>query len=227
MSQAKAIKTKQRILDVSLHLFNEKSERAVTTNHIAATLNMSPGNLYYHFSNKQEIIKALTEQYQHETLNMLALPEGRMVNPNDKIHYFHVMSSQLWRYRFIHRDIFHLVENDQDFKVLYAGFSEQVMQQVQKIYQAFVEAGLMKLNASEIEALIINIWIVLTNWTNFLFMSGRLDDQNHLDEKWRLQALRQLIFLEGPYLMGESRAAYETLLANIHHTTLFSDDNNR
>lgn len=221
MSQAKTIKTKQRILDVSLSLFNEKSERSVTTNHIAAALNMSPGNLYYHFSNKQGIIKALTAQYQHETLKMLALPEGREVNPNDKIHYFKVMSSQLWRYRFIHRDIFHLVENDQDFKALYAEFAQQVMQQVQKIYHAFVNVGLMRLNSNEIEALIINIWIVLTNWTNFLFMSGRLDDQNHLDEKWRLQALRQLIFLEGPYLMGESRATYESLLANIDHTGVF------
>ncbi|MEB3753041.1 TetR/AcrR family transcriptional regulator [Acinetobacter sp. MD2(2019)] len=224
MSQIKAGKTKQRILDVSLQLFNEKSERAITTNHIAAELNMSPGNLYYHFANKQDIIKAITEQYQNETLKMLALPEGRPVNANDKIHYFHVMSSQLWRYRFIHRDIFHLVENDQSFKLLYANFSQQVMQQVQKIYQAFVAVGLMKLNANEIEALILNIWIVLTNWTNFLFMSGRLQDQNDLDEKWRIQALRQLIFLEGPYVLGESRIAYEKLLSNIEHMELFATE---
>ncbi|MEB3767156.1 TetR/AcrR family transcriptional regulator [Acinetobacter sp. MD2] len=221
MIQPKASKTKQRILELSLNLFNEKGERAVTTNHIAAALNMSPGNLYYHFSNKQEIIKAITMQYQQETLQMLALPEGRAVSPNDKIHYFHVMSSQLWRYRFIHRDIFHLVENDQSFKSLYADYSQQVMQQVKKIYHAFVEVGLMHLNASEAEALIINIWIVLTNWTNFLFMSGHLDDQNHLDEKWRLQALRQLVCLEGPYLMGESRVVYENLLANVEQGVAF------
>jgi hypothetical protein len=73
----------------------------------------------------------------------------------------------------------------------------------QKIYQAFVDAGLMKMTDSEIEALIINLWIVLTNWTNFLYMSGHISDSNHLEEKWVWQALRQMVFLEGPYLMGK------------------------
>ncbi len=77
MSQTKTLKTKERILQLSLQLFNERGERSVTTNHIAAELGMSPGNLYYHFRNKNEIIKELMEQYQAETLEMLALPEDR------------------------------------------------------------------------------------------------------------------------------------------------------
>ena len=107
MSQTKTVKTKQRILNLSLQMFNERGERAVTTNHIASALEMSPGNLYYHFRNKQEIIKALTDQYQQETLEMLALPTSRQVDANDKIKYFQVLSEQLWRYRFLHRDVYH------------------------------------------------------------------------------------------------------------------------
>ncbi|WP_111895246.1 TetR/AcrR family transcriptional regulator [Acinetobacter sp. MB5] len=215
MSQTKTVKTKQRILNLSLQMFNERGERAVTTNHIASALEMSPGNLYYHFRNKQEIIKALTDQYQQETLDMLALPKNRQVDANDKIKYFQVLSDQLWRYRFLHRDVYHLAENDPDFKQQYAQFARQVMRQGQRIYQAFVDAGLMKMTPVEIEALIVNIWIVLTNWTNFLFMTGHLDDQNQLEDKWIWQALRQMLFLEGPYLLGESRAAYESLLTSI------------
>ena len=222
MSQPKALKTKDRILQISLQLFNERGERSVTTNHIAAELGISPGNLYYHFRNKHEIIKELMYQYQAETLEMLSLPEDRPLTTNDKINYFQVLSGQLWSYRFIHRDVYHLVESNEDFKKIYPRFAGQVMQQGQKIYQAFVDAGLMKMTPSEIEALIINLWIVLTNWTNFLYMSGHISDNNHLEEKWVWQALRQMVFLEGPYLMGESRATYEQLLESLGPSDLFA-----
>lgn len=222
MSLPKALKTKDRILQISLQLFNERGERSVTTNHIAAELGISPGNLYYHFRNKHEIIKELMHQYQVETLEMLSLPEGRPLTTNDKINYFQVLSGQLWNYRFIHRDVYHLVESNEDFKKIYPRFAGQVMQQGQRIYQAFVDAGLMKMTPSEIEALIINLWIVLTNWTNFLYMSGHISDNNHLEEKWVWQALRQMVFLEGPYLMGESRATYEQLLESLGPSDLFA-----
>ncbi|EML7192091.1 TetR/AcrR family transcriptional regulator [Acinetobacter baumannii] len=222
MSLPKALKTKDRILQISLQLFNERGERSVTTNHIAAELGISPGNLYYHFRNKHEIIKELMHQYQVETLEMLSLLEDRPLTTNDKINYFQVLSGQLWNYRFIHRDVYHLVESNEDFKKIYPRFAGQVMQQGQRIYQAFVDAGLMKMTPSEIEALIINLWIVLTNWTNFLYMSGHISDNNHLEEKWVWQALRQMVFLEGPYLMGESRATYEQLLESLGPSDLFA-----
>jgi len=226
MSHAKPNKTKDRILQISLQLFNERGERSVTTNHIAAELGISPGNLYYHFRNKQEIIKELAQQYQAETLEMLALPVDRPLNANDKISYFQVLSNQLWAYRFIHRDVYHLVENNEDFRKIYPRFAGQVMQQGQKIYRAFVDAGLMKMTDSEIEALIINLWIVLTNWTNFLYMSGHISDNTHLEEKWVWQALRQMVFLEGPYLMGESRQTYEQLLLSLGPSDLFASLSN-
>ncbi|WP_151814699.1 TetR/AcrR family transcriptional regulator [Acinetobacter junii] len=226
MSHAKPNKNKDRILQISLQLFNERGERSVTTNHIAAELGISPGNLYYHFRNKQEIIKELAQQYQAETLEMLALPVDRPLNANDKISYFQVLSNQLWAYRFIHRDVYHLVENNEDFRKIYPRFAGQVMQQGQKIYRAFVDAGLMKMTDSEIEALIINLWIVLTNWTNFLYMSGHISDNTHLEEKWVWQALRQMVFLEGPYLMGESRQTYEQLLRSLGPSDLFASLSN-
>lgn len=221
MLHTKTSKTKERILQLSLQLFNERGERSVTTNHIAAELGMSPGNLYYHFRNKNEIIKELMTQYQQQTLDMLALPDERSLDANDKIGYFQVLSSQLWAYRFLHRDVYHLVENNEDFRKMYPNFASQVMQQGQKIYKAFVKAGLMEMTDSEIEALTVNLWIVLTNWTNFLYMSGHLSDSNHLEEKWVWQALRQMLFLEGAYLRGESRKTYEQLLETLGPSELF------
>lgn len=115
MSLPKALKTKDRILQISLQLLmsvaNGLSLPIILLQSWALVL-----NLYYHFRNKHEIIKELMYQYQVETLEMLSLPEDRPLTTNDKINYFQVLSGQLWNYRFIHRDVYHLVESNEDFK---------------------------------------------------------------------------------------------------------------
>ena len=70
-------KTRDRIIEASLALFNAQGERNVTTNHIAAHLGISPGNLYYHFRNKQAIIAELFAQYESRVDAFLRRPEGR------------------------------------------------------------------------------------------------------------------------------------------------------
>ena len=60
--------TYNRIIDISLQLFNEEGERNISTNHISQRLGISPGNLYYHFANKDEIIFCLFSRYREELL---------------------------------------------------------------------------------------------------------------------------------------------------------------
>ena len=51
--------TKTRILKTAIQLFNEKGSQQITTNHIAQEMGISPGNLYYHYQNKEEIIREI------------------------------------------------------------------------------------------------------------------------------------------------------------------------
>ncbi len=62
------MKTRDKIIQASIALFNEQGERNVTTNHIAAHLGISPGNLYYHFRNKEDIILSIYEEYARNLL---------------------------------------------------------------------------------------------------------------------------------------------------------------
>ena len=53
---------RERIIDSALSLFNARGTGAVSTNHIADAAGISPGNLYYHFNNKEAILRALFER---------------------------------------------------------------------------------------------------------------------------------------------------------------------
>ena len=66
------MKTAQRILLTATHLFNEQGERNVTANDIALELDISPGNLYYHFKGKDGIVAALFARSSREFQRRLA-----------------------------------------------------------------------------------------------------------------------------------------------------------
>ena len=116
------MKTRDRIIQASKDLFNEQGERNVTTNHIASHLGISPGNLYYHFKNKQQIIYDIYLNYEKQVDEQLKLPEDRPLNINDKLMYLQSIFQGLWDYRFLHRDLQHLLEIDDDLHKRYNDF---------------------------------------------------------------------------------------------------------
>ena len=65
--------TRDLILDVALVLLNERGESSVTSVDLAHEMNISPGNLYYHFKGKEQVVEELYAQYHARIL--LALQE--------------------------------------------------------------------------------------------------------------------------------------------------------
>ncbi|PKM21290.1 MAG: TetR family transcriptional regulator, partial [Gammaproteobacteria bacterium HGW-Gammaproteobacteria-14] len=105
--------TKERILATSLELFNRLGERNVTTNHIAESLGISPGNLYYHYRNKGDIVFSLFERYQATVEAFLQVPPDRPLTWQDKVGYFESILQSMWGTRFLHRDMAHLLNQDE------------------------------------------------------------------------------------------------------------------
>jgi AcrR family transcriptional regulator len=98
-------RTRERIVETALRLFNDFGEPNVTTTVIADEMDISPGNLYYHFHSKDEIVNALFAEYEKEIESLLTAPGSRPRGTEDIWLFLHLLFEIIWKYRFFYRDI--------------------------------------------------------------------------------------------------------------------------
>jgi AcrR family transcriptional regulator len=206
---APRIKTRERIVQNSLELFNQQGERSVSTNHIAAHMEISPGNLYYHFPNKQAIIAELFTEYEAVVDSFLHPPKGRLLTVEDKRHYLMAILDCMWRYRFLHRDLEHLLDADPELAARYRRFSQHCLIQAMAIYGGFVEADILDMDKVQIESLALNTWIILTSWVRFLCTMR--ENAAYLSEDAIRRGVYQVLMLEMAYVTPQARTAVDAL----------------
>lgn len=199
------MKTKDRILAAALQLFNQKGERKVTTNHICAHLNMSPGNLYYYFKNKQEIIYELFLNYEGRVDANLNRPHDRQLTLEDKLNYLQNVFQGLWEYRFIHRDMEHLLLSEERLHARYRAFFRRSQKNTEAIYEGLREANIIAIEQTELEGLALNTWIVVTSWFSFLQCNLLIEDSDGITLDMLKGGIYQIFQLERPYLTDEYR----------------------
>ena len=96
--------TRNRVLIASLLLFNEKGEPGTTTNEIANEVDISPGNLHYHFRRKEQIVDALLDAFQTDAQQVLQPPDAEGVALDDFWVFLHSLLECTAAYRFLFRD---------------------------------------------------------------------------------------------------------------------------
>ena len=102
------MKTSERILVTATQLFNERGERNVTASDIALELDISPGNLYYHFKGKDAILGALFQGYYRELAGILATPilESSFLDDEDLLErswlFLTVLLEAMYEKRFLY-----------------------------------------------------------------------------------------------------------------------------
>ncbi len=207
------MKTRDRILLMSLKMFNEQGERSVTTNHIAAALNMSPGNLYYYFKNKEAIIFELFCHYELRTRAYLRADPDQQLTWSDILRYFKEIARNIWDYRFLHRDLEQLLAHNPQLLAQYRLFAQDVMSSGRHIMQLMNSSGLLQANDDELDALIINTWVIATGWAPFLHATavfGPLGTE--LTQAMIHRGIRQILYLLKPYLSQDALNALPELL---------------
>ena len=113
---APRIKTRDRIAQASLELFNAQGERSVTTNHIATHLGISPGEPLLPLPEQAGDHRRAVRRVRKPRREFPAPAEGRGLTVDDKTFYLEALLAAMWRYRFLHRDLEHLLESDRSWR---------------------------------------------------------------------------------------------------------------
>jgi len=174
---------RERIIEASLELFNERGTHNVTTNHIAAHLSISPGNLYYHFANREEIVRAIFPQAAEAVHGTLPVSRDREVTAADVGSYHLAGIETLWRFRFFFRDVDELLSRD---PLLAESFREMqcwLISQFGVLFERLIQQGQMRRPEllEDLARIATNAFILWTNWIRYLMSSRATLDIRYVD----------------------------------------------
>ena len=135
--------TKEKIIHTSISLFNENGERAITTNHIASSLGMSPGNLYYHFKNKEDIIRHIFALYR-DHLSTHFKPIDKDDDAFSHLTaYLDSLFELMWRFHFFYDNLGDILSRDTDLKQAYIDFQLELLEQVRNVILGLRDKGMI------------------------------------------------------------------------------------
>jgi hypothetical protein len=141
-------------------------------------------------------------------------PAGRLATVEDKRFYLRAVLAAMWNYRFLHRDLEHLLDSDPGLAERYRRFSQRCLVQGQMIYKGFVDAGILRMDAAQVEALTLNAWIILSSWMRFLCTTR--ETTLHLTEEALKRGIYQILVLEVGFVTEPYRAAVDALCTEFH-----------
>ena len=205
-------RTRERILELALRLCNEYGEPNVNTTIIAEEMNISPGNLYYHFKNKEDIINNVFLQFEKEIDKLLAIPDGRPPNVEDAWLFLHVLFELIWKYRFFYRDLNNLLINNRTFELRFKSLLTQKVRMARWLADGLRAQGSLAATREEIDALATNMVVVATYWLSYEYV---LNPRRFSEPEYVSQAVSrgcyQVMVLTAPYLTGPARLLFERL----------------
>ena len=202
-------RTRERILETALAMFNRHGEPSVTTAHIADEMNISPGNLYYHFRNKDEIIGELYVAYESDVLPLFGVPRTRAPDVEDLWLLLHLLFERMWNYRFLFRDLDELASRNRKLASRFAELVRRGERTVIELSEGMVAAGTMHASPREIAALAKNVALVTTYSLSFQRLGappGADAETPRLD-----RAAYQVMALVAPFMRGDARALIDRL----------------
>jgi AcrR family transcriptional regulator len=162
-------KTAERILDVTLDLFNRFGEPNVSTTLISAELDISPGNLYYHYPAKDELVNSLVDRYER-ALGPLLLAADEVTNVEDAWLFFHMQFEIVWQYRFLYRDLNDLLSKNRRLETHFQGVLQRKGKAMRDLLAGLGRHGAVRMTSREAEPTATAMVVVLTYWLSYEYV---------------------------------------------------------
>ncbi len=204
--------TAERIVASALGLFNRFGEPNVAATMVAADLGISPGNLYYHYPGKEDIVNHLFGKYQHDLQALLSAAQD-VKDLEDAWFFMHSLFELVWRYRFLYRDLNDLLSK-------YRQLEQQVKEVLADKHKAFLillgrlsDKGWLTQNLTERDSSATQMLVMLTWWLSYEYVR----DPRHALEDTNAQGgvsrgAQQVLGLLLPYLQAQPKAQLLALL---------------
>ena len=152
--------TRTRILVASLLLFNEQGEPNTTTNEIADSVDISPGNLYYHFHKKSELVEALLLEFQADARRILQPPDTARGTLDDFWVFLHRLLELTHGYRFLLRDMESLSSEYPKVRNALRHFARALTASFELNLRSMVDSGVIRLGNSDARLVSRNLAVI-------------------------------------------------------------------
>ncbi len=162
-------RTAERILVSSLALFNRFGEPNVSTTMISAELRISPGNLYYHYPSKDELINTLFDQYQ-QALGALLAAADEVRDAEDAWFFLHSLFELIWQYRFFYRDLNHLLSRNRHLETRFPDLLARKKAALRALLDALADAPAAAHDERARDAVAASMVVLLTYWLSYEYV---------------------------------------------------------
>jgi AcrR family transcriptional regulator len=162
-------RTAERILEVTLELFNRFGEPNVSTTLISAELSISPGNLYYHYPAKDELINALFDRFEKGLNELLQAADG-VENVEDAWLFFHMLFELIWNHRFLYRDLNDLLSKNRRLETHFQFVLKNKTRAMHAVLDGLTRFGAMRMSQAEAGPVATAMVVVVTYWLSFEYV---------------------------------------------------------
>ena len=200
--------TRELILATSLELFNAYGEPNVTTNHIADEADISPGNLYYHFRSKDDIVVELFKRFLSRFQPLIDIPDDILLQAEDLWFQLHLSFEIKGEYRFLFRNLADLTARIPDLDRAMRGLLARERQAADNSLTGLEKAGAMSIEPVDKELLIENMLVALTYWIPY---SDLTDPDALSDGTAQVSAIARLMLMVAPFLNQAEQTQFRAI----------------